>query len=193
MSVGLATDRSFHPEVLRAWDFTPERSIDLYLLTLVPNQFTRLGRNPLRRFDHQMVPRPFGRANPLAVLPSFALGCLSGLCHPVHRPQPCSDCADSRERQLPSDWKIALGCKPRTPPLPLPARPIGVAARCAVLQYGTWLDCCLVLIHMQASLANILLSSPQLASLPAPWRTDLTSDSAFLPVPDSQSPHDESC
>jgi len=36
VSISLATNKSFHPEVLRAWNLTPERSIDLYLLTLVP-------------------------------------------------------------------------------------------------------------------------------------------------------------
>lgn len=53
-----------------------------------PQPVTRLGRNPLRRLDHRMVTRPFGRINPLAVLPAFALGCLSGTRHPVHRHNP---------------------------------------------------------------------------------------------------------
>jgi len=49
-----------------------------------PQPVARLGRNPLRRLDPLMVTRPFGRANPLAVLPSLAEGCLSGLRHLVH-------------------------------------------------------------------------------------------------------------
>lgn len=60
-----------------------------------PQVVAQLGRNPLRRFDHRMVTRPFGRANPLAVLPSSAEGCFSGLRHLVHHTQPRSDYAGS--------------------------------------------------------------------------------------------------
>jgi len=36
VSTDLAADKSFHPEVRRAWNLTPKRSTDLCLLTLVP-------------------------------------------------------------------------------------------------------------------------------------------------------------
>jgi len=143
VSVGLATDRSFHPEVLRAWDFTPERSIDLYLLTLVPNQLpdqagthygvSIIGWSPV--LSAERIHSPYCPRLPWA---AFQVSVTPSIDHNPAQIVPTRVNASYHQtgRSLSAANLELL-------PLPFPARLIECAARCAVCKTALGSTACL--------------------------------------------------